>query len=547
MAKPDRDNGSSQYVVLSDTGTPGVYNSTYAAPDDFLWEGLTGHLRSNSDIHVSADKALTFAPWFQGISIISGDVARVPLDPFSRAADDDRNKERNHPAYELLNRQANRYMSSFTVRETLQSLALSWGNGYAGIIWQGAKPVELIPIMSDELKPYQEPGGPLVYLHRQPGGETKVLSAENVLHIRGLGTALEGYSVYRYARESLGLGLAAQRHGSRHFANDARPSILLKYPARLEPQDADELLDNWERRHKNNPNRPALLAGGLDAVPLEGSNEDSQWIESRGFSRDEVASWLALPPHKLGSTARLSYNSVEAEERSYVSQTLMRWFKRWESECDIKLLAAKEKRAWWYFEHNTGALIQGDFTTQSSVAVMLKNAMIITKNEARKKFNLNGVEGGDVFENSNTSSGAKTEPDPPPAKEPTSDESVAAHVELIVDRMRQLVRTEKTKITELAHGKCPAEAIDKWYKVFEPKVAAAMSMPMRAYSMVAPCEISSTVLSVRYCRASRDFLRHVIESATCDPSYQVATAIEAAVDDWPETRPQLIVHWIRKG
>src|SRR3990170_3938250 len=113
MAKPDRDIGSSQYIVLANTATAGVYNSTYAAPDEVLWEGLTGHLRSDSDIHVSADKALTFATWFQGISIISGDVARVPLDTFSRATDDDRQKERNHPAYELLNRQANRYMSSF--------------------------------------------------------------------------------------------------------------------------------------------------------------------------------------------------------------------------------------------------------------------------------------------------------------------------------------------------------------------------------------------------------------------------------------------------
>jgi len=542
MAKPDRDNGSSQYIVLSDTGTPGVYNSTYAAPDDFLWEGLTGHLRSDSDIHVSADKALTFAPWFQGISIISGDVARVPLDTFSRTADDDRNKERNHPAYELLNRQANRYMSAFTVRETLQSLALSWGNGYAAIVWQGAKPVELIPIMPDELRPYQDPGGPVVYIHHQPGGETKVLSAENVLHIRGLGTALAGYSVYRYARESLGLGLAAQRHGSRHFANDARPGLLLKYPSRLEKLDADELLANWERRHKENPSRPALLAGGLDAVPLEGSNEDSQWIESRGFSRDEVASWLALPPHKLGSTARLSYNSVEAEERSYVSQTLMRWFKRWESECDIKLLAAREKRAWWYFEHNTGALIQGDFTTQSSVAVMLKNAMIITKNEARKKFNLNGVEGGDVFENSNTSSGAKTEPDPPPAKEPAKDpaseESVAAHRELIADRMRQLVRTECTGLKRLIHSEHPAEAIAAMYEQIRPKIESALAVCIRAYRSIALCQADAHELAVGYCAESMDLIRGLL--VTIPPGQGVA-AVEALTQNWPDTRPKKMV------
>jgi hypothetical protein len=226
----------------------------------------------------------------------------------------------------------------------------------------------------------------------------------------------------------------------------------------------------------------------------------------------------------------------------------MRWFKRWESECDIKLLAAREKRAWWYFEHNTGALIQGDFTTQSSVAVMLKNAMIITKNEARKKFNLNGVEGGDTFENSNTSSGANVEPDPPPAKEPTkepaSEESVAAHVELIVDRMRQLVRTEKTKITELSHGKCPAAAVENWYDVFVPKVAAAMSVCMKAYATVAPCNITPIAMAERYCRNSKNVLRYWLENT---PDHEIATAIESAVDCWPETRPTEVAKWIREG
>jgi hypothetical protein len=99
-----QDDLHTQYMVLADTGQPGVYASTYAEPDDLLWEGLTGHLRSETGIHVSADKALTFAPWFQGIGIISGDVASVALDVYSRDDDDDRQKQREHPAYELLNR-----------------------------------------------------------------------------------------------------------------------------------------------------------------------------------------------------------------------------------------------------------------------------------------------------------------------------------------------------------------------------------------------------------------------------------------------------------
>jgi HK97 family phage portal protein len=532
MQRQHADDGTTQLIACS----AGVYDSTYASPDEWMWEAF-GAIKTDSDIRVSADKALTFAPWFQGIGIISGDVARVPLDVFSRDADDDRNKERNHPAYELLNRQSNRYMSSFTLRETMQAYALSYGNGYAAIIWEASRPVELIPIEPDELTPYQEDGGPLVYIYRDDEhGSSRVYPAGSILHIRGLGSDLAGYSVYRYARESLGLGLAAQRHGSRHFANDARPNLALKYPAKLDETDANELLAAWERRHKNNPSRPALLTGGLDATLLQGSNTDSQWIESRKFSRDEVASWLALPPHKLGSDSRISYNSIEAEERAYVSQTLMRWFKRWESECDIKLLSTREKKAWWYFEHNTGALIQGDFATQTNTAVAMKNAMIITRNEARKKFNLNSVEGGDEFENAATSSGA--------APKPAASAAVLAHQELIVDRMTQLVRTEKGKIKELSRATCPAAAIETYYEVFAGKVEEAMVVTLKAFATVSPCLITPHALAARYCRESQDAIREVFESI---PHRQVADAIDATVEHWPDTRPQQVVEWITGG
>lgn len=533
---PKQDDLHTQYLVLADTGQPGVFASGYANPDEWLWEAL-GAVQSESQIVVSADKALTFAPWFQGIGIISGDVARVPIDVFSRDADDDREKQRNHPAYELLNRQANPTMTSFTLRETITSYALSWGNGYAAIIWQGAQPVALIPIGSDCMWPERLSDGRVVYIHRRPGGEDKVYSSDDILHIRGLGGALAGYSVYRYARESLGLGLAAQRHGSRHFANDARPNLLLKWPATLDKPDADELLASWEARHKEHPSRPALLTGGLEAVPLAGSNEDSQWIDSRKFSRDEAASWLSLPPHKLGSDARLSYNSVEAEERAYVGQTLMRWFKRWEAECDVKLLSTREKKAWWYFEHNTGALIQGDFTTQSNVAVQLKNAKIITRNEARKKFNLNSVEGGDVFENAATST---DKPADKPADGATA-QALAAHRELIVDRMTQLVRTEATNLKRFVRGPRPLDAIRGFYELFVAKIELALCVCLKAYVTVAQSDASPAEIAARYCGESHDAIRAVFESEASD---KIADALDTLVEKWPADRPQRVLLWI---
>lgn len=525
---------TTQYIVMAGPQLPGVYNSTAREPEDWFIEVVAGGEKSEAGIRVNAKKAMTFAPWFQGISTIAGDVARVALDVFERKADDDRKKRRDHPAWWLLNWRANRYMSALTVRETIMGHALSWGNGYAAIIWRGSTPEELIPIMPDEMWPEKTTDGRVVYVHRQSDGSEKVYAADDILHIKGFGwSGLEGYSVFALARNSLGLGLAAERHGSRHFQNDARPSIILRTPRDLDKPDADRLLDQWEERHRANPNRPALATNNLEIAPFSISNEDSQFIESRKFQRDDVASWLCLPPHKLGSDSRLSYNSVEAEERAYVSQTLMRWMKRWEAECAIKLLSVREQKAFWYFEHNTGALIQGDFATQANVATKLRVGKIITQNEARKIFNYNAVEGGDDFENPNTTADKTRQP---------AQDALEAHRELIRERMAVLVKSECAGLRRRAESKQLARALEEFYDQFEPKVAQALEPCLRAYLALpgVGSQAKAVEIAARYCEASQDALFALLSL----PHGQVASALNDAIDDWTDTRPAEVIGWI---
>ena len=50
----------------------------------------------------------------------------------------------------------------------------------------------------------------------------------------------------------------------------------------------------------------------------------------------------------------------------------MRWFKAWEAEVESKLMTERELDADWYAEHNTHALIQGNFSTETATAVQLR-------------------------------------------------------------------------------------------------------------------------------------------------------------------------------
>ena len=78
-----------------------------------------------------------------------------------------------------------------------------------------------------------------------------MLLARQVFHLRGLGTdGLAGYSVLKLARNSWGLGIGAEKHGSKHFRNDARPDIVLKVAQSISPDKANEIRRGWDTIHQ---------------------------------------------------------------------------------------------------------------------------------------------------------------------------------------------------------------------------------------------------------------------------------------------------------
>src|SRR4030095_11395542 len=118
---------------------------------------------------------------------------------------------------------------------------------------------------------------------------------ENVLHIKGLGfDGITGYSVASLARNSLGLGIAAEKHGSSVFKNRAIPSIILETEGRVNKADAMQILQDWDAWHMGSANsgRTGMLHSGIKAKTLGMNSDDAQWLETRKFQRVEVASWF---------------------------------------------------------------------------------------------------------------------------------------------------------------------------------------------------------------------------------------------------------------
>jgi HK97 family phage portal protein len=357
--------------------------------------------KSDSGIVMDTEQALSYAPVVQALTVLSGDIGQIPLDLYRRRDEKNKEKDRDNPLFKLAGRRANRYMSAATFRETMMIHALLYGNGVAEIERNGrGQPVALWPLVPGRTS-VEVVNGVLWYKTRvgaEPGARDIRLRPENVIHISNFGSdGLWGYSTLYMARNSWGLGVAAEKYANKYFAHGGQPSGVLKYPEKLDEPAYNRLKRSWKENHEgmDNAARISILEEGAEYQAIAFSQKDSQWLESRHFQREDVASWFNLPPHKLGVLHDANYSNMVEQNRGYLTTSLGRWEGKWEDEYNEKLLTEQEQNE-LFFEFNNDSLLKADIKTRyDAYSTALGGHPFMSPNEIRGKENMPEVEGGD--------------------------------------------------------------------------------------------------------------------------------------------------------
>lgn len=337
--------------------------------DTYGWfvEHLLGGTNTAAGVDVGPNQALTLSAYFAAVRAISEDIGKIPLILYRRIGERSKERATSHPVYRLLHDAPNDDMSAMDFRSCLTAHALNWGNGYAYIERSvNLTPMALIPLHPARMRIDRNPENRLMYLYRDDEGREHVMDQRDVFHIRGLGSnGIQGYSIARLARESLGQGLAEVKAGAAFFGNHSRPAVAIKMagpdPGR---EKKDEFREQWEARYKG-PDKiggTAILYGGADIKPLTMSNEDSQYIESRHLTVEEMARWLRVPPHIIGHLLRSTFSNIAVQGVEYVTFCLLSWAVRWEQEIRRRLISARERNI--FAEHLFAGLLRGDTETR---------------------------------------------------------------------------------------------------------------------------------------------------------------------------------------
>lgn len=333
-------------------------------------------------------------------TILSEDTASLPLILYRRL---ERGKERaiNNPYYALMHDAPNPEHTSMVFRELMMGHLLGWGNFYAQIIYDSrGRVVELWPLNPANMEVFRDESGERKYLYTTARGDKRAFRAVDILHIPAFGfDGLVGYSRIAMARNSIAMAFSAEKYAGRVFQNDARPSVALKHPGKLDDETVYErLINQWNLTYRGagNAGKAVILEEGMDVATIGFPPKDAMFIEQQEWSITQISRVFRIPPHMLGQVDRsTSWGSgIEQQELGYLSHTLRPWLVRIEQYLNKDLLLEADRRQYFY-EHLTDGMLRTDIQARFAAYAQAIANGFMTRNEAREKENWNPIDGLD--------------------------------------------------------------------------------------------------------------------------------------------------------
>ena len=386
---------------------------------DLLGDSATSETMTASGVAVDEDRALNFSAFWCGVNLISSTLAALPLITYRRLPGGGKERATDHPNYRLLHDRPHSETGKQTFWESRIGHVLSWGNGYAEVdrTRDGQTVGQLAAIRADRVTPKRivdkDIGRPIVgydgrmrkakpnwlaYEIADRHGEKTLFHHKRIVHIAGFGfDGIQGYSVVRRAKETIGTALAARLHAARFFGHNAMPGGILTLNAPMDRKEKEELKESWEKQFAGpqKSHKVAVLEGDSKFHPLLMSPVEAELLGLQRYDVEEIARWLVLPVHKLRDvTNSKTRSNIEAENRSFVEDTLRPHATRIQDELNFKLFTEEEQKE-YFVEFLFDDLLRGATQDRAESHFKALQGAWATVNEIRAIENLNPIEGGD--------------------------------------------------------------------------------------------------------------------------------------------------------
>ncbi len=347
---------------------------------------------------INSRAAMQLSAVFGCVRVLTESVGMLPCSLYEQR-DDQRQKATDHDLHKLLSVAPNDYMTPQEFWELLVGCLCLRGNFYGYKVRTLGKVSEVLPLDPDAVIPKLDSKWNPVYEVTFKDGSKDVLTQDEIWHVRILTLdGLVGLNPIAYARQAISLGLDAEEFGGNLFKNGAVGSGSLETEQQLSDDAFKRLKEDFESRHQGmeNMHKPFILEMGLKWNQITMKAEDTQFLETRKFQKDEICAIFRVPPHMIANLDKATFNNIEEMGRGFVNYSLMPYLTRIEQRINAGLIK-KNERGRYYAKFNAGALLRGDMKSRLDAYGKGIQWGIYSPNDCRELEDLNPRAGGDIY------------------------------------------------------------------------------------------------------------------------------------------------------
>jgi HK97 family phage portal protein len=354
--------------------------------DRALWQvGDTPMASTAAGQPVTPDRALRLGVVFACVRLLSDSVATLPLHVFR---DDERDPL---PTPRLLARPSADHPDLADWLWAVMACLLTRGNAW-GLITDRAG-AGLLPAQVDLLDPdrvtvQQDRDAPPVI--RLDGAD---VDRGELWHVKAypIAGSILGMSPVAYAREAIGLGLAAQQYGAQFFGDGATPQGVISTDMHINGEQARELSENWYQHHARR-RRVAVFGNGAKFQPVSIAPEESQFIETQKLNAAQIAAIYGVPAGVLPGVelaGHEDYSSPEQRATDFLIFGVRPWLHRLERA--VSTLLPRTQQA----KFNAGGMVRATLRERYEAHRLGIEAGWLLPSEARELEDLPPVPGID--------------------------------------------------------------------------------------------------------------------------------------------------------
>lgn len=359
----------------------GLFEQRAISPLTLWGQGDDGFATTQSGTIVDQDSVFKVNAIFSAVSLISDTVATLPIDAYIRR-DGARFPFRPKPSW--VSKPDVDTTSIAFWSANIVSLLLD-GNIFVRVFRDNSGNIVNLVVLNPTRVQIKRNGlGRVMYDYE---GEKGMLTSDDIIHIPDVVKPgeLRGVSRVDALKDNFGLAIALESYAARFFGQGATSQGVIEFPGNLTPDQAKQLVDGFDARHKGfrKAHKTGVLFGGAKYIKTTVDNDAAQFIDSRRLAVEDVARAFNIPTHLLGLPGTNTYSSVEQNNIAFVVHTLRPIVQKLESGYSV-LLNTVPGGEQAFIKFNMDGLLRADVQSRMAAYSVGLQSGFLTINDVRR-------------------------------------------------------------------------------------------------------------------------------------------------------------------